>query len=215
MVQPQRESSSGISSEAETVSAAPIQTTTTIQQSTPARELQPQNSGSASHACQPADLHPMSQMGTLCPRMPRGNRMQQLWTTGTNHEVLWAGKLLNSREAHSSDPGRNPKTYHNLRDWTKTRTTRQWKRTGKSSDGPIELCTVTSGMTNNTIPVTVGKTVTWCLIDTGAHISCVSKQFLNSTKLSEVRRLEPSDIPQVRLADGKVVNLYEKVQIPI
>ena len=51
----------------------------------------------------------------------------------------------------------------------------------------------------------------WCW---GSH-QCISNQFLNRTKLSEVHRLEPSDIPQVRWADGKVANLHEKVEIPI
>ena len=68
-------------------------------------------------------------------------------------------------------------------------------------------------MDNNVIPVTVGQYTTWCLIDTGAHISCINPNFLKELPMTEVRRVKAIDIQEVRLADGKVVPITERVEV--
>ena len=86
--------------------------------------------------------------------------------------------------------------------------------TAQPTSNTAHVLTITSDLSSgNCIQVTVGQLKTLCLVDTGAQISCISEKFLNQITRSEVRRLEPTDLPQIRLADGKVVPLAKKVQL--
>ena len=78
-----------------------------------------------------------------------------------------------------------------------------------------ELHNIDSEFVDNAIPVTIGQSITWCLIDTGASINCVNAEFLKQLPLSVVRQVKSSDIPQVRVADGNIVPVTKQVELTI